>query len=445
MFNTAIADIVVPHNSSALNITIYNNDRAFIRDKRSVQAFKGQHNIIYQGIPHSVITQSVIPQFDNEVQLFSQNYIYNTISLDSLLKNSIDTPVQYYTNTLEHPELRTGTLLAINPIVVQDSSGSIITLNSGSQIVFDAIPKGMITKPSLVWNANIANGGMLGIDLKYLTKNISWSSDYVLNLQNNILNLKGWITIKNDSGADYNNAHISVIAGDINLARSPVKMRAYASHIATADSITSESLSGYHLYTIPFTESIKNKQQKQITFIDKKNINYTQYGVNNNQSFHNYGTQKIKFNNVIEFQNTADNNLGIAIPKGVVRMYQNSRNGTTHFIGESALDNTPRNETITLTIGTLFDVVGEKRITHYKHTKHYKNTQTQYTLRNQGDTNITLKLIERIPQYGENISLSTSCDNQCSVNTIDAFSREFVITLNAGATYTLDSGFEVRL
>jgi hypothetical protein len=444
----ALADTVVPSDSSDLKITIYNNNLAFVNDMRSVNVQKGRQKLIYEGVPSSVITQSVVPSFLGvETRLYSQNYMYDLVSLSSMLKKSINKEVEFYTNQ-EPPKRLKGKLLSETPVMVQESqTGDIYTLDSATQVIFSSIPKEMITKPSLLWNIETQGSGDMKIDLKYLTTEISWRSDYVLYLQKDNFDLTGWITVKNNSGVAYKDAQITCLAGDINKFHWGNKrdrvLHMSKSVAMMADEIKEESFSGYHIYKIPFKETIANKEQKQINFIDKKQIAYKQYGVSSNSYFERYKEQKLIFKNTIEFSNTKNNNLGIALPKGIVRMYKKDSEGKTHFIGEDGIGNIPEDENITLSIGDLFDVVGEKRITKYKATQSYRNVQTTYSLRNQSKEKVILKIKENIPVYGNNIKVKTSCKDNCLVKKRSAFEREFTIYLKPKQKYSFTSEFEV--
>jgi len=444
------ANTTVQSIGSELKITIYNDNRAFINDKREVEVKQGKQKLVYEGVPSSVITQSVVPTFTGmKTNLYSQNYMYDLISLTSMLKNSINKTVAFYTNG-DEPSLSEGTLLSVSPVMIQESSkANIYTLERATQVIFSKIPENMITKPSLVWNMETERAGKIGIDLKYLATGISWKSDYVLNLKKDVLDLTGWITVENNSGVAYKNAQITCLAGDVNKAREPHLGRMYKTKksnmmLAEMDAVSEESFSGYHIYKIPFKETIENKQQKQIGFIDKKEIAYTQYGVHNNSYFERYGEQKLVFTNTIQFKNTKDNNLGVSLPKGVVRMYQKDSNDETHFIGEQNVGNIPEDENVTLTIGTLFDAVGEKSISKFNASKHYRNVETTYNVRNQGKEVLVLKIKENIPTYGDKIVLKTSCKGVCSVEKKNAFIREFTIRLKAKEKYVFTSEFEVN-
>jgi hypothetical protein len=163
-----------------------------------------------------------------------------------------------------------------------------------------------------------------------------------------------------------------------------------------------------------------------------------------NSYFENYGEQKLQFSNTIEFENKKENNMGISLPTGVVRMYQKDSKNETHFIGESRVGNIPEDENVTLTVGTLFDAVGEKKITKFVAKKHYRNVETTYNVRNQGKEPLELKIEERVPVYGNDITVKTSCKDHCSVEKKNAFVREFTIMLKAKEKYSFTSEFEVN-
>jgi hypothetical protein len=451
LFSYSAFSVIVPSDSSDLKITIYNDNRAFINDTRSVQIKKGKQKLIYESVPSSVIAQSVVPTFSGtNVQLYSQNYNYGVVSLNAMLINSIGKSVQYYTNG-ENPRLKTGKLLTTNPVMIKAKRG-IFTLNNPSQVVFNSVPDTMLTKPSLIWNIDSTESNQLAIDLKYLTRDVSWSSDYVLNLTKKSFNLKGWASVKNNSGVPYKNAKITLVAGKLNQA--PTQYSRSRMHqknknfmmeaVFASPTLKSEGFSGYHLYEIPFKETIENQQTKQIAFIDKTQIPYQQYGIYNNHYFENYGTQKLTFRNMLTFKNSKSNQLGITLPKGIVRMYKKSANGQTHFIGESNISDTPKDEIVKLTIGVLFDATGEKKITQFVSNKHYKAVETTYTLNNRGKTPLVLKIKENIPKYGARIKLKNTCNKNCSVKKLDAFIQEFSVKLAPETSYNFTTEFEIN-
>ena len=67
-----------------------------------------------------------------------------------------------------------------------------------------------------------------------------------------------------------------------------------------------------------------------------------------------------------EFVNAETNQLGIALPTGKLRFYRRDDDGQLQFVGENTIDHTPRNETIRVTTGNSFDLVGERKQTNFR-------------------------------------------------------------------------------
>ncbi len=444
------AGTVIPPQKTDLSLTIYGNDRAFVHERREAQIPAGRQKLIYQNVPRSLIAASVVPEFDGvPVTLYSQNYVYDLISLPSMLNKSIGRTVAFYTNG-RNPIRLEGTLLAADPTVMvrEKAGGKIYALEKPTQVLFPKIPPTMITRPSLVWNIEAADAGKLQIDLKYLSRGLSWKSDYVLNLhpRKKKLDLTGWITVKNDSGVRYPNARITCLAGTVHLARENEenfgvtrKMRAMYT-----PSVKEQSFAGYHIYKIPFRETIADKEQKQIRFLYRDNVAYERYGKAVIASFPREGETKLRFVNTLRFADTKKNDLGLPLPAGTIRMYGADSNGSTHFIGESRIGNIPVDENVTLKIGLLFDATGEKRILKYVARNGYRNVVSRYTLHNRGNKALTLKVEEHIPTYGGTIHLRSTCAAPvCTIRKLTAFLREFTVHLAPGKSYSFDSEFEI--
>ena len=63
-----------------------------------------------------------------------------------------------------------------------------------------------------------AQAGEQQIELTYLTSGMNWAADYNLLLatDNQSLDLNGWVTLNNTSGAAYTDAQVKLVAGDVN-------------------------------------------------------------------------------------------------------------------------------------------------------------------------------------------------------------------------------------
>lgn len=442
------ASTIIPPSDSDLSLTIYTNDRAFIHEKRRVTVPAGDQRLVYQNVPDTVIPSSVIPEFGGvPVTLYSQNYVYDLVSLSSMLRKSIGQKVFYHPDP-KSKDLKEGVLLSATPSVMIQTQGKgrIVTLERPSQVVFPTIPPTMITRPSLVWHIATPKAGPLEVDLKYLSRGLSWRSDYVLNLhpRKRTLDLVGWISVDNRTGVNYPNAKIHCLAGDVHTEeKRPMPRTVYKTMAMASPAVKEESFAGYHLYTIPFRETIRAKEKKQIRFLEKGGISYRQFARAQVHSFQRSGELRLSFLNTLTFRNSASDGLGLPLPKGIVRMYSPDASGLFRFIGESRLSDTPADERVNLSIGTLFDVTGTKKTLKYIARDNYQNVASQYVLHNRGDTPRVLKIEERIPTYGGTIRLKSSCKGPCSVKKLTAFVREFTVRLKPKESYKFTSEFEV--
>ena len=58
-----------------------------------------------------------------------------------------------------------------------------------------------------------------------------------------------------------------------------------------------------------------------------------------------------------EFKNSEANKLGMPLPKGRLRFYQQDDDTSLQFIGENEIDHTAKDETIRVYVGNSFDLV----------------------------------------------------------------------------------------
>ncbi len=68
----------------------------------------------------------------------------------------------------------------------------------------------------------------------------------------------------------------------------------------------------------------------------------------------------------IELKNSKENNLGLPLPKGVLRVYKADTRGGQQLIGEDQIDHTPKDETVRVKLGNAFDIVAERNQTDFQ-------------------------------------------------------------------------------
>ena len=252
-----------------------------------------------------------------------------------------------------------------------------VETNFPGRIVFEKLPQGLYVKPTLAAKIYSTSAALKDLTLAYLTTGLSWTTNYVARVTlSDRFDLTAWVTLENNSGADYQNAQIQLIAGNVNevsvmqnYVRPMFKMARGAmmdtAEVAT-DAAAPQELSGYYLFTLPLTTDLKDQQTKQISLLERSAVSYTKEGRLTSSLY--FGRENLasfeKVHPALYYltQNTAENNLGMPMPAGVVRFYENDKDGRMQFIGEDNLPHTAQGEKIELKLGSIFDVYANGKI-----------------------------------------------------------------------------------
>jgi hypothetical protein len=432
---------------NATTLTIYNNNLGYVIEQKDIKLQANKTSYRYENMPKSVIVSSIVPEFkSSNVKLLSQIYQNSDTEFNKkILETNLNSEVEFYINNKK--EIKKGVLLKVEPIVIK-SSNKFYIVDSINSIIFNKMPDENRLKSYLEWYLDVKEAGLYKLDLGYLIDNINWSSNYTLKLNKKSLNLKCWAFIENRSGKDFKNIELNLIAGKLNRSyRTRANPRAIKKSIAYATKtveaapsavVAPKSFSGYHLYSIEHKENLLDNQTKEILLIDAKDVKYKVYAEAANSGFSNYGQREFAFWQIVEFKNKKENNLGFAMPAGLVRVYKDG-----YYLGENQIPKSPKNEKIKIRVGRLFDVIGKKRVLEYEYKKSYKKIKIEYTLKNRGKRAYELKLIDNIPRYGDKLEYKTSCKGICSYKEKNAFTKEYKVNLDANSSYKFTTTVEI--
>ena len=377
----------VAAQSGGVDLTVYNQNIALVKDKRTLALKAGTNQVRITDVASEIDPTSV--QFTSltdaaGTSVIEQNYAYDIVGSQKILQKYLDQNVSLVT---EDGSQYSGKLLSgADDIILQGADGQVTSVKAARvrDLKFPELPGGLITQPTLIWLVNASRDGNQDAQVTYLTKGINWKANYVAVIDANdaAMDLNGWVTIDNQSGATYTDARLKLVAGDVRQV-SPQPAAAYALDAARAPApteapaqFTQQSFFEYHLYTLQRPATIQNRETKQIEFTHAANVPVSKIYVYNGasglrfsgyqNSDSNYGkTSDTKVAVMIEFQNSEKNGLGIPLPNGTLRVYKADSDGGNQFIGEDSIDHTARDETIRLNIGNAFDVVGERKQTNF--------------------------------------------------------------------------------
>jgi hypothetical protein len=236
---------------------------------------------------------------------------------------------------------------------------------------------------------------------------MSWRADYVLvtNEDDTMLDLNGWVTVTNNAGTTFKDASLKLVAGDVNRVTAPAMdhmMRDYEGlGGASMSQFAEEGLFEYHMYDLQRKTTLKDREQKQISLMESTGVsvekeyvyddirNWWWYG-----SAYSSGGEK-KIDVYLNFLNSEDNNLGIPLPAGIMRVFKKDSEGKLQFVGEDRIDHTPKDEKLEIFMGQAFDIVGERKQMDMNILSQWYEYTWEVELRNHKDEDITVTVIER--------------------------------------------------
>lgn len=444
--------VVVSHldgEGRTVSLTVYNVGRALVRDARRVNLPAGEASLEFRDIAARVMPETVSVAGEG-VTVIEQNYEYDLLTPQTLLAKYLNRDA---TLVVEEPgELpaqvvlrrRTGRLLSVENGTVWRIGNDIVMNPTYRDLVFPEVPAVLRDRPTLVWLLRSATAGPRRLEATYLTAGMSWKADYVLTLdgEGNRADLLGWITVDNESGASYPEAALQLVAGDVHLAPAPRAGFGEIMMVKTAQApVEEESFAEYHLYTVPRPTTIKERQKKQISFLEKSSITVgRRYVVEGSAGLFRsrIDVQRHDVRVEIDLANRAANQLGVPLPAGTLRMYQKDRRGTAQFVGEDAIRHTPVDETVTVTMGNAFDLVAERRQTDYRRFDSVSESAFEVTVRNHKGTPVVVTVRERVGGDWEMLSNSHPFTKE------SAFGVSFELPIEAKGSATLRYRVRVR-
>jgi len=433
-------------------VTAYNNGLALIRDTRRMTLPQGEIDLVFGDVAENIQPETVslrAPKAPASVAVYEQNYEFDLISPSKLMDKYVGKEVRLVNlhKDLGFHEV-SGTLLSNNEGPVFEINGDIYLGHPGN-VVLPEVPDNLIARPSLIWRLGNTVAEQ-ELEVSYLTHGISWKADYVLTIPRDSteLDLAGWVTLDNRSGATYTNAQLKLVAGEVNRAAAPMakmmrSMDAVGYMAAEAAPMAEQEAFGdFHLYTMPRRTTIRQNQSKQLSLLGASAVPYQRrYEIRGQGHYFLSRGHTVENQNpavYLEFKNEEAGGLGVPLPEGIMRIYQEDSSGALQFAGEDRIRHTARDETVSLKTGEAFDIVYDRRQMSYERIgSNTHQSSFEIEIRNRKDEPATVEVVETI--HGDWRILQESVPHRKR----DAFTVVFPVEVPADETVTLS--YEVRV
>ncbi len=250
-------------------------------------------------------------------------------------------------------------------------------------------------KPQMLyWNVQSEIDGEANVEITYFTSGISWSADYVLvaDPAEKQVNFEGFVRVSNNSGEEYQDAHVRLVVGKVNLVEkiaqlakvsmkeaeemdkdAQAKFRNEAAKEVMAEGrlgqprrgrtggratqpkeIIKEGLSEYFIFTIEGTETVPNGWSKRMRSFPPVEVPLKiQYRYREPE----YGQQLVR---MYLMRNDTESKLGTTpLPDGVVRVFRDNGHDGLRYLVAQPVKYIPIGDKIELNLGPDPEVIFE--------------------------------------------------------------------------------------
>ena len=370
MFPTDISAL----KAHAPRLVVQQNGQALVTELRALTLPKGEGAVLLTDLPTTIDP--------NTLQVRSRTAPRDLVVRDLTLDSDLLTPSNLLRRnlgqkvTLILPDGKTqGGRIQKEAVLLSTDEAPVFLIDGAvyvgpyEAIIYPELPKGLSPRPRLSLNIDNSGPARQDIELTYIARELSWSMDYVLAVNKAATSgtLTGWVTLQNRSGADYNEALVELLAGEPRSVqqyapRALYAAKAMAAPMAFDAAAAPEELFEYHLYRLKRPVTLANQQSRQVQLFESGRVDVTRRllgRANALPSGREADPVKEHLDAVISFRNTEGPGLGLPLPKGILRAFEEQAE-SKHFLGEAPLERTPVGATVELRLGQVFDITVER-------------------------------------------------------------------------------------
>lgn len=441
---------------SSVGVTVYNVDLALVRETRTLEVNRpGEGTMRFMDVPSSINPRTVHlkPISGAGVSVIEQNYEYDLISPEKLMEKYVGKEVEIVEQAEDLTTRTTKAVLLATANGPVYRVGDRIVIGQTGRVVLPDLPEDLVARPTLVWTLRAEKAGKHEVEASYLTEGMSWSADYVAvaNASDTKVDVTGWVTVENRSGAAYDDATLKLVAGDVRrvMPRDDVRYRrAMRDEVLAAagavEAFREESFFEYHLYTLERPTTLKENQTKQIALFQAAGVPVEKKLVLRGEPYYFRSaagtlTKNEKAKVYLEFVNDDASGLGMPLPKGIVRVYKKDESGAEQFAGEDSIDHTPTDERVRLYVGEAFDVVADRTQTDWRALSP-RESEAAYEISIRNRKKEDVSVLVREPVGGDWKLLESSAEGK----KVDAGTLEFSLRVPKGEELVLRYRVGVR-
>ncbi len=458
----AVGAIMPVHATSNNELTVYRSDNAALyassgdgdinagyavaRESRTLDLAAGVHDVTLGDLPTQLDAEALTLSFPGgEATVISQRLLLaqgQSGALTALTGRKVEVLGD------SGQVLASGSLLRVGRgLLVRDDTGHTTLVNRYAAVRSSGTD--FPTGSSLDLRLDAGRAGGATAVLSYPTSGIGWRAAYVATLQSADacrMQFASRASIANRSGRDWHDLKLTLIAGEPNMAKdsAPRPMmamaRGFSAKAGSADLPEQASLADYRSYTLPVPVDLPDNSVSQVPLYAERTLDCERTALYENGGSYRSPQPILGADFDQGGANAIVSTLKLrafdSLPAGYLRVLVADKKGTPQFIGEGRINDTPKGSDATITLGTAFDLRGERSRTSFNAdiAAHTMDEAFRIQLSNAGQTARVVTVREH-PQRWRQWSLVSSSSKPTG-QTTDML--EFRISVPAHGTATLD-------
>ncbi|MBI2707806.1 MAG: DUF4139 domain-containing protein [Proteobacteria bacterium] len=328
-----------------VNVTLYPQEMALIKEKRTAFVKEGINKLLIKDVPSSILMDTFLFQvLPPSLPLTVLEYTFQAahITREELLQRSVGDMVQLLGTTATPTSAK---LLALDGDDAIVEAMDIIFAIKKNRVAFPHLPYTLVPEALITLKVTASKEEESLFEMGYLTKGFSWDAAYtiIVDSTGHHLDLNNWITVRNQSGVDIKNGHFRI------------------AHTQQTNE---------RFYEIEHPISVANQSTKNISWFAARNLtpaNSLRIYPKNNIIVNEEGVvMKPPVETWLSVQNEASKGLGVPLPEGTIKVFKRNPDGSLFYIGENKTSPILLEKSLSLRLGTTKEITAEMRQTDYR-------------------------------------------------------------------------------
>lgn len=433
--------VALPMNARAADtqLTIYSGDFdsiaqaypgqgiggfALVREAHRIRLASGANEIPISGLPAAIDASGVrFAPDDDKLRVTGQSFHFALAEQSELLRRALGEVVTVTQAVGNERQTHRGRLLAAgNGLTLALDDGRVLALADYASFELAMLPGGVHARPTLAFEVQSPRAGEAGFVLDYPTAGLAWRAEYVATLATGgdcRMDFSGSAQVLNRSGATFEGAQVTLVAGEPNRQRAPqpqMLMMAKGARMDAAEAApTPESSGEYHAYRLPGAITLADGSVQRVPLLAdaggvrcaRRYESRSPLGAYRPSSpivhpeFGPDGEQPVLA--LLEFANRQDAGLGVPLPAGRLRVFERGRDGADAFLGEAMLAHTASGREVRAALGQAFDLSLKRTREAFDLASDRREMSERIALlaRNAKPSSATVRVLEVLPRWSD--------------------------------------------